>query len=128
TDDHKAIDTSLDRIANESARVAPDLMDNHLARLQELRGFFAEASEKAGQATGIKISADALNSALTAEAQDPAIREKARMRAKAAAINSFISTMANDDGRKVLLLMTRRFSQIAGGEYFYAIDPGTMLD
>ena len=127
TDDLKKIDRTLDKIAEESSHVALDQMDNHLARLEEVRSFLQEAAEMAAGA-GLGVDANSIDSALQSEATDPAMREKARMRAKAAAINSFISTMANDDGRKVMFLMTRRFSQIAGGEYFYAVSPGVPLD
>src|ERR1043165_6595384 len=127
TDDLKKVDAALDKIADDSSHVALDLLDNHLARLEEVRAFLQEAAEMAAGA-GLGVDANSIDSALQSEATDPAMREKARMRAKAAAINSFISTMANDDGRKVMFLMTRRFSQIAGGEYFYAVSPGTPLD
>jgi VWFA-related protein len=129
TDTLASIDAALDQIAKESSHVAPDLIDNHLARLNEIRAFLNEAAQMNSEGhSGLTMNPESINSALAAEASDPALREKARMRAKAAAINSFISTMSNDEGRKVMLLMTQRFSQITGGEYFYAINPGDPLD
>jgi hypothetical protein len=55
-------------------------------------------------------------------------RERELMIAKSEAINALISTMANDEGRKAMILMTRRFSRYAGAEYLYANNPGQPID
>ena len=127
TDNLASIDAVLDRVAKESASVQYDTIDNHLKRLQEIREFFGEIQDFGAKA-GLKVDDRSKDAALQSEANDQAVMEKMRIRAKAAAINALITSMSNDNGRKALILMTRRFSELAGGEYFYAIDPGPDLD
>jgi len=126
TDDLKAIDATLDKIAKESATVSIDAIDNHMTEVNEVRAFYEEAAQSmlGSGATGMTIPPAEFQAAIQAEADNGAMQEKARMRAKAAAVNALISTMSNDDGRKVLLLMTHRFSQIAGAEFYYSISTG----
>lgn len=42
------------------------------------------------------------------------------MKARVGAINATINSMAGREGRKILLLATRRLGEVAGAEYFYA--------
>ena len=118
TDDHAAIDETLDAIARESSGGTFDPLTAYRGQIEELRSWFAEAAADAA-AMNLPVDAGAADWAADLEAQDAALSERIHMRDKAQAINSFISTMANDEGRKVLIMMTRRFSHIAGGEYFF---------
>jgi len=49
-------------------------------------------------------------------------RGSTAIRGEAAAVNSFISTMANESGRKILVLMARGLAPAPGAQYFYSVD------
>jgi VWFA-related protein len=127
TDDLAAIDRTLDQIAKESVGASFDTLTAHREEVESMKDWFDEAATAAA-AAGIVGGVDQAKWAIDIAAADLAEQERSLMIAKAAAVNSFISTMSNDDGRKALLLMTRRFSRYAGAEYLYANNPGSPLD
>jgi len=118
TDDLATIDATLDKIAKESAGGVFDPLTTYQGQIEELQQWFTE-SAAAAAAHNLPVDAGAVEWATDTEAQSAALSERVHMREKAQAINSLISTMSNDDGRKALIMVTRRFSHIAGGEYFF---------
>ena len=118
TDDLSAIDKTLATIAKESSGGVFDPLTTYRAQIEDLKDWFTE-SASAAAAHNLPVDQGALDWAINAEAQDAALTERVHMREKAQAINSLVSTMANEDGRKALIMVSRRFSHIAGGEYFF---------
>ena len=118
TDDLGAIDQTLDRIEKESTGAILDPVTDYRQQIEQLREWFGEA-ESAASSAGLPVSEGGGDWFVDMEAQSAAEMALVHMREKTAAINAFISTMANEDGRKAMILVTRRFSHIAGGEYFF---------
>ena len=118
TDDLPTIDATLDKIAKESSGGIFDRVTAYREEMESLKEWFAESAAEAA-AHNLPVDAGASDWAIDVEAQDAAQMERVHMREKAQAINSLVSTMSNEGGRKALIMITRRFSRIAGGEYFY---------
>ena len=126
TDDLTLLDNQLDQIAKESTGAG---FNSVLARNEEMESLkeFLEGAQAAAAAKGFSGNADIADWAESMDNIDRAEKERRLIMAKVQAVDSLINTMANDDGRKAVILMTRRFSRIAGGEFFFMSSAGGPL-
>jgi len=118
TDNLAEIDKTLDTLERERTGGIFDAITSYQQEMESIREFYAE-SAAAATAANLPVDAGAADWAADMEAQNAGEMERIHLREKAAAINSFISTMSNDDGRKAMIIVMRRFSHIAGGEFFF---------
>ena len=118
TDDLVAIDKALDAVGKESSGGMANPIPTYRAQIEDLKEWFGEAGSDAAT-HNLPVANDQLEFFMGAEANNAALMERTWMRDEARGINSFISTMANEEGRKALILMTHRFSRVAGGFYFF---------
>lgn len=82
------------------------------------REFEAELTRRAALAGLKTLVLDPLTAGDTA-ATLQATQAYNEMKRRVSAINATINSMAGRDGKKILLLATRRLGEVAGGEFFY---------
>ncbi len=114
TDELTIIDSALSTIEKEmSGPEGTDFQESRWALSQEssFEKEFEDALSDMG--LGAKGGAAASASALAA-----ARRERFLIRQKAAALQSLIQSMSGADGKKIVIMATRRFGLYAGAEYF----------
>lgn len=118
TDDVAAIDRTLDQIERESMYVLSDRM----AEIEDERSWLEDVSKFASE-KGFSID---VKEEVPLSGRDAALRARFEMRDKVRSINGLISAMSGIDGKKVLMLMTSRFSRIAGKEFLIGLqaEPG----
>lgn len=114
TDDLQSIETSLAALEKEMS--GPDSTSYEqsrwvLAQESSFEKEFEDALSEMG--LGAKSGAAASASALAA-----ARRERFLIRQKAAALQSLIQSMSGADGKKIVIMATRRFGLYAGAEFF----------
>jgi VWFA-related protein len=112
TDDLRAIDRTLDEIAADCK--APRRFAYVPAPFAELEP--TPLQRLAGYGQGLNWTRNGPFAFM------PVTMERSKIRDTVAAINSFINAMANDDGRKAMILVANDLDQGRGPGYFYAID------
>jgi VWFA-related protein len=112
TDDRAAIDRAIDRIAVPKVEAQFDEAE-HIARMLEVK---QKITARAGGGFRERESA----------AIDAAERQMAEMRGKTAALRMLVNSMAARDGRKALVMLTQRYSSVAGFEFLIAGAQGDM--
>src|SRR5438477_5853493 len=131
TDDLSAIDKTLDQIAKECTGPAFDTLSERRDEMETWKKWIEDAGTAAAEEgrvfPGVNSDAD-VKWAIEADTASMMDRERNLMVAKAEAVNALISTMANDEGRKAMILMTRRFGRYAGAEFAYNNAPGEAMD
>jgi len=125
TDDMTATDKALDEVEKESIGASFDVLSAFREETESMREWLQEAASAAG-ASGMSDSTD-LDWAVRMNTIGEMERERTLMIMKAQAVNAMISSMANDEGRKAVILLTRRMSRIAGGEFMFITNPGSPL-
>lgn len=113
TGDLATIDAALDTVARDAAGVEVDgdrLLNEHA---DAIRRFEAEASAMAAS-KGMGTSSFATGPDDTSR-EIFLFKQMAEMRARVAAIDATISSMASQEGKKVLLLAPRTLGEIVGG-------------
>jgi VWFA-related protein len=123
TDDLAAIDRALDQIQKDAGGAFIDDFRIAARDADQIEIFTKEAQQVAEAALKIKLPSDS----------DPryAARSLARMQAteavydqqrKMEAMKALMRAVSADDGKKLMLMATRRLSAKAGAEFFYAAD------
>lgn len=125
TDDLSALDRALDQIQRDVGGAFIDDYQISYRDARDVDGFIKESTQMAEQAIGIKQEPDS----------DPGwrARNQARMQAaevmfdqqrKIETLKALIRAVSADEGKKLMILATRRLSRKAGAEYFFAADQG----
>jgi VWFA-related protein len=109
TDDVDKLEAALDRIAATSTRVGVDVESDRIHR-QFLQDMLDETDELTGTVSG--------GPSAMFSGYEQARHALVDIRRKTFALNTIIDTMASATGRRVLLMVTKRYSQYAGAEYF----------
>ena len=118
TGDLAKLDAALDELRSLFDRVGEDPESEAIrnAYMQELLDQDAAA---AGQPS---VQSQILNG------HEAAVRAMLDIRRKVTAVNVLVNTMAASEGRKAILLVTHRFSQYAGAEFFGGTVPFEFQD
>jgi VWFA-related protein len=107
TGDFTKLDASLDKLHTFFERVSEDVESENI-RNEYMQELLDQDAVAAGQAP--------VNSVILS-GYDQRLRAFLDIRRKINTVNILVNTMAATEGRKVILLATRRFSQYAGFEY-----------
>ena len=113
TNNVAAIDAAIGRIAEDAKGARPDLIAQQRQETAARR-LLDRMSREAG--LGSEAATDPLG-----DVQLPMLTAYTEMVARVNAINSAISSMAGIEGRKILLLATRRLGEVAGAEFAYEV-------
>lgn len=119
TDKPDEIEKDLQRVLSFTTRATHDPVRQLREDVVETRLFEAEVSAMAATA-GIKNVTLDPETAGDAAATLQALTAMTEMKRRVNAINATINSMAGREGKKILILATRRLGEIAGGEFFYA--------
>ena len=119
TDDRREIDKALANVVEETTRAMFDGVLAARELMAETKQFEAEV---AAAAAARGETRPALNPATAgdATAEVHAMAAMSEMKRRVHAINATINSMAGRDGKKILLLATRRLGAYAGAEFFFA--------
>ena len=120
TDDMAAIDTALGALQKEMASLAGNRYDESAFVLEQAAAFEKEIAEEHKE-LGMQ-SAQAKND-IPLSIIAAARRELFLIRQKTAALESLMQSMSGADGRKVVIMATRRYGQYAGAELFGGVVP-----
>ena len=116
TDDLAQIDRTLAQIERESTFASPDAMQS----IEDERAWLKQVSAFAEE-QGFTID---LSEEIPVSGLEAAMRARIEMRDKVRTINALMSAMSGLEGKKVLMLMTHRFSRIVGQEFLIGRDAG----
>ncbi|HEX8252519.1 MAG TPA: VWA domain-containing protein [Thermoanaerobaculia bacterium] len=133
TDDAGAIDKAVGGIRGEALRAQLNNAEAVREEAAALRQFDADAAAAQANANAARTPRDKGESSSPpparvqaqgasrsdASLQLPMLVAYGEMKVRVAAINSTIHAMAGIDGKKVLLLATRRLGEVAGAEFAY---------
>jgi VWFA-related protein len=118
TDRHQEIDKHLDKVLHHTTGQTYDPTRNLREDVAATREWEAELTRRA-EAVGLKtVVLDPVTAGETA-ANLQATQAMTEMKRRVAAINATINSMAGRDGKKILILATRRLGDVAGGEFFF---------
>ncbi|HET8774437.1 MAG TPA: VWA domain-containing protein [Thermoanaerobaculia bacterium] len=114
TDDMASIDAALAALEKEMSGVEGNTYDESKFVLEEAAYFEKEYEEALSQLGfglpgGTAVSMDVLAAAR---------RQRFLIRQKTAALEALVQSISGADGRKILVMATRRFGLYAGAEYF----------
>jgi VWFA-related protein len=112
TDSMPALDRAVDRVATLSARRMLDPIAETRWNIEDMRAFDAQAAANAGAAGGTGLA--------DLELEHSAQQDAGEMKRKMRAIKALMRSIAAAEGKKILLLATRRLSLEAGAEHYYA--------
>jgi VWFA-related protein len=107
TSDRKTIDATLDYVEKELQTAQIDLTDALREEAAMVRQFEQDAGAHGGSQTNTSVTL-------------PMLVAYGEMKVRVNAINSAINTMAGNEGKKVMLLATRRLGAVAGAEFAHA--------
>lgn len=116
TDDLRVVDGAIDRIARVATHGEIDAALQQIDELEALVDFEKGIASMAGEADATPLSRPMQDNAAINLWMMMAYNE---MQVRVAAINSAINSMSGIEGKKILLLATRRLGEIAGAEYAY---------
>lgn len=125
TDDWKKIDEALERVVDVTTRQMFDRIKQLREDVQGTLAFEAEVAEMAAQ-RDIETPLLQPESAGDAAAAVQAISAMTEMKRRVNAINATINSMAGREGKKILILATRRLGEVAGGEFFFGTGTRTL--
>ena len=123
TDDLNQLIAAIDRIADERRRphLEDALVAQALSDVQQIEGVAGANEGRSGIRQPIRSSLVGRTSPTMMLA---ARQQQLLLRRKADILTTLMSTMAGNEGRKVLLFVSHRFSRIAGGEYLFGRQAG----
>lgn len=107
------LDRAVDRVATLSARQMLDPIAETRWNIEDIRAFDAQAASNAGGVGGGAGLGDL-------ELEHAALKDVAELQRKIRAINAVMRSIAGAEGKKILLLATRRLSLEGGAEHYYA--------
>ncbi|HEX8252515.1 MAG TPA: VWA domain-containing protein [Thermoanaerobaculia bacterium] len=110
TDDLASIERALDQIEEENTGA-----EGNYAEEMKRRGEFAQAFQRELVAAGYPLSEADLT---TSSALSVAQAELFEIRQKSFALRAYMEAIAGFEGKKILIMATRRFGEYAGSEYF----------
>ena len=111
------VDAVLAELEKDIAGSPRDLTEQFRREAADLQQFEMEVLAITG---GEAPRGNDLLSAVDNDAMFRALMQLSEMQRKAHAINALINSMASLEGKKILLLVTHRFGEIAGREFFVA--------
>jgi VWFA-related protein len=114
TDSLTDLDRAVDRVATVSARPNLDPIAETRWNIEDIRAFDAQAAANAGGMSGGGRGLADL------ELEHAAMDALKQLKRKIKAINAVMRAIAAAEGKKILLLATRRLSLVAGAESYYA--------
>jgi VWFA-related protein len=114
TDSITALDRAVDRVATLSARKMLDPLAETRWNIEDIRAFDAQAAANAGGMPGSGTGLADLELEHSVEEDVAALKRKNR------AIKALMRSIAGAEGKKILLLATRRLSIEGGAERYYA--------
>lgn len=119
TDDRKKIDEALARVVDVTTK---QMFDRTKQLREDVAGTLAFEAEVVEMAALRDIEVPLLvpETAGDAAASVQAISAMTEMKRRVNAINATINSMAGREGKKILVLATRRLGEVAGGEFFFA--------
>lgn len=115
TDDLATIDKSLDELQKEMTGVEGNRYDESKWVLAEAASF---EKEYEAMLQGMGLGTPSSTTATSLSALAAARRELFLIRQKTAALESLMQSISGADGRKIILMATRRYGLYAGAEYF----------
>ena len=115
TDDMASVDATLAALEKEMTGVEGNQWDESKFMLAESAAFEEEFDQALAT---MGFGTTSLSSGPTMSEISAARRERFLIRQKAAAIESLIQSISGADGRKVVIMATRRFGLYAGAQYF----------
>ncbi|HEX8252517.1 MAG TPA: VWA domain-containing protein [Thermoanaerobaculia bacterium] len=119
TEDMEPIDAMLEEFGKSALRAQVNDVNQVREEAAAMREFLASVEAAAGGSSG----PGGLNAEATAVM--PMLVAYGEMKARVAAITSAIHSIAGIEGKKVMLLLTRRLGEVAGIEYAYTADAPT---
>lgn len=119
TDDLSVIDKELDKFEIEMSGGHGTVFEESRRMLDEIEEFESEyEAALAGMGLGLPGDDEVFNAGLGA-----AQRQMFLIKQKAAALESLIHTISGVEGKKIVIMATRRFGLYAGMEYFHGTVP-----
>ncbi|HEY0370741.1 MAG TPA: VWA domain-containing protein [Thermoanaerobaculia bacterium] len=122
TDDMAAIETTLTALQTEMSGVEGNRYDESKYIMSEAASFEKEYDEALAQ---LGIGSSNANAAVSLSALAAARRELFLIRQKTAALESLMQSISGANGRKIIIMATRRFGMYAGAEFFEGNVPTT---
>jgi VWFA-related protein len=136
TDDMPAITAAIDRVAQETKEAQNDLARQQREEAAALRGFVRGVQDMAANGGG-KLATlgnrpqptekpggrpltENVDSGNNSNVQIYMLMAYNEMKVRVAAINSAITSMSGLEGKKILLLATRRLGEVAGAEFAFS--------
>lgn len=119
TGDQSEIEKNLQRVFQFTTAPTYDATSSLREDVAATREFEAEVTRRAA-AAGMRTVVLDPTTAGDAAASLQATQALTEMKRRVAAINATINSMAGREGKKILLLATRRLGEVAGGEFFYS--------
>lgn len=119
TEDMEPIDGMLEEFGKSTLRAQVNDVNQVREHAAAVREFVAATEAAAGSSSGPG------GQSVEATAVMPMLVAYGEMKARVAAITSAIHSIAGIEGKKVMLLLTRRLGDVAGVEYAYAADAPT---
>ena len=122
-DDPESIDRALEDVTKLATTTFYDPLPSHREDLNNAIAFDQEIDAfRASQGVAPRAPARSVVTSDSAGASAAILAQIAmlEMKARVGAINATINSMAAREGKKVLLLATRRLGEVAGAEFFYA--------
>jgi VWFA-related protein len=118
TDDVAAVERELDAIGRECTGPLDDKAAPVNAEMQNLIAF-EQAGAAMAAAHGMPRSSTDPATMVTFAARSSALRARVEMNRRVAAINAVLHGLAGVEGKKTLLLATRRLGEFSGAEFYY---------
>ena len=112
TDSLPALDRSIDRLTKLTGRPMIDPLAETRWNIADIRAFDAQAAANAGAASDTGLA--------DLELERSEIEDAKLMRMKISALKALMRSIAAVDGKKIMLMATRRMSVEAGAERAYA--------
>jgi len=113
TESLPALDRALDRVAKLSSRPYIDPTDETAWNIADIRAFDAQAASNAGVASDSGVGLADL------ELEHITEKDAKQMKRKITTIKALMRSIAGAEGKKILLLATRRLSLEAGADQYY---------
>ena len=126
TDDPEVIGEALDHVAELITGRMPDPLRNMREDLESMRAWIKEVSSLDRPLNPVLVAMGEAEDERNNTVQTEATAALAEIRKRVRTINSVIDSMASRDGKKILLLATRRLGRVAGAEYFFAAGSVTL--
>jgi VWFA-related protein len=126
TGDPDEIDEALDHVLELITGRMPDSLRNMREDLESTRKWIGDLAKLDRPRNPVLEASAAAEDERNNTVQGEAVQALAEIRKRVQTINSVIDGMAARDGKKILLLATRRLGRVAGAEFFFAAGSVTL--